>query len=361
MTITIAALASDLLKAYKPAQELWLDVDGLAVHVRSNSGPLCDELSLYFADLVIPPSAREDICITALEAEPPRFPLEFEDWPREAGKVRKKERYADAPDGRVVYKTRTGMQFLLSRDELVAVGPCRENQNQVINFIASQYVGRRLHEGWSLCHAAGVALHGQGIGIAARAGAGKSTLALHLLRSGLSFISNDRLLIRQSGALSELAGVPKMPRVNPGTLLNNPDLTDILPPERRAELERMDPAELWQLEEKYDVMVRDVYGPGRCLYRAPLRALIVLNWGRAASAPTELERVELGERLDLLELVMKSPGVFHRNGHGLEAAEAWRPDPEPYVRALAGVPVYEAKGRADFDVGVGFCRRLLER
>ena len=60
----------------------------------------------------------------------------------------------------------------------------------------------------------------RGIGIAARAGAGKSTLALHLLSSGLSFVSNDRLLIKAGASGPELAGIPKMPRVNPGTLLN---------------------------------------------------------------------------------------------------------------------------------------------
>jgi HprK-related kinase B len=361
MTVTIASLSSDLLKDHPPSRELWLDIGGFALHVRTNSGALSDQLARYFADLIVPPSPREDICIAALEAEPPRFRLEFQDWPREAGKLGKKERYADMPDGRVVFKTRTGMQFLLSLDELVAVGPCGANPNQVINFIISQYLGKRLDEGWALCHAAAVALHGQGIGIAARAGAGKSTLALHLMSTGLSFVSNDRLLVQRTGALSELAGVPKMPRVNPGTLLNNPDLVAILSQKRREALERMDPGELWRLEEKYDVMVRDVYGPGRCLYRAPLRALIVLNWARDAPAPAQFARIELGERMDLLDLVMKSPGVFHRDAQGRSAAATARPDPSLYVRALSGVPVYEATGRAEFDVGVGFCRRLLER
>jgi HprK-related kinase B len=361
MTTTIASLASDLLTTHSPKQELWLDIGGLSVRVRSNSRPLCEALEAYFADLVAVPSPREDLCIAALEAEPPRFPLEFKDWPREPGKVGKKERYADAPDGRVVYKTRTGMQFLLSPGELLAVGPCRQNENQVINFIISQYLGKRLDEGWALCHAAAVAWRGQSSGIAARAGAGKSTLALHLMTTGLSFVSNDRLLIQRTGTLTELTGVPKMPRVNPGTLLNNPDLVGILPAVRRAALERISLGELWQLEQKYDVMIRDVYGPGRCLYRAPLRALIVLNWARSASAPARFDRVEIGERLDLLDLVMKSPGVFHRDAEGRSAAETARPTPELYLRALSGVPVYEATGRADFDVGVGFCRRLLER
>lgn len=361
MTVTIASLASELSRVHAPSLRLWLDIGGLAVHLRTNSAPLREELARYFADLVVPPGAHADITVSAIEAEPPRFPLRFEDWPREAGKVGKKERYADTPDGRVVSKTRTGMQFLLSRDELVAVGPCVHNPNQVINFIISQYLGRRLEEGWALCHAAGVAHEGLGLGIAARAGAGKSTLALHLMSTGLSFVSNDRLLIQQSGGLTELAGVPKMPRVNPGTLLNNPDLVAILPPERRAELAQLDAGELWQLEEKYDVIVRNVYGPGRCTYRVPLGALVVLNWNRTSNSPARVERVELGDRRDLLDLIMKSPGVFHRDAGGRGASAASRPEPERYVRALSVVPVYEATGRADFDVGVGFCRRLLER
>jgi HprK-related kinase B len=322
---------------------------------------LVDELATYFAELVALPSLRPDIRMTAIEAEPPHFPLVFCDWPREHGKTGHKERHADLPDGRIVLKTRTGMQFLLSKDDLVAVGPCLANNNQVINFIISQYLGKRLGEGWALCHAAAVALDGQGIGIAARAGGGKSTLALHLMSSGLSFVSNDRLLIRRSGPLSELAGVPKMPRVNPGTLLHNRDLSGILSGSQRSELARLEPSELWQLEEKYDVMVRDVYGPGRCIYRAPLRALVVLNWAPDACGPARFQRVQMTERLDLLDLVMKSPGIFYQEADGRCARATARPDPEAYVQALTGVVVYEATGSVDFGYGVEMCRRMLER
>ena len=264
-------------------------------------------------------------------------------------------------DGRIVFKTRTGMHFLLGTSELLAIGPCAKNPNQVINFIISQYLGTRLEEGWALCHAAGVAHDGHGIGIAARAGAGKSTLALHLMSAGSSFVSNDRLLVKPTGAGAELAGVPKMPRVNPGTLLHNPVLAPILPPERREALQRLGPGELWRLEEKYDVMVREVYGPGRCVYRAPLRALLVLNWARATETPARFARIEIAARPDLLDLVMKSPGVFHRDAEGRSSEETVQPDRNAYLRAFASVPVYEATGRADFDIAVGFCRRLLER
>ena len=292
MTRSIAALSHELELRYPTRGELRLELGGCLIDVRSNSVPLLDALRGYFGDLVRPavpngPAAMSrapaaEIVLHAFDATPPDFGFAFRDWPREAGKAGKKEQFFDLEDGRVIFKVRTGMQFLLGRRELVAVGPCLANGNQVINFINSQCISQRLHEGWSLCHAAGVAHPGptgpRGIGIAARAGAGKSTLALHLMSSGLSFVSNDRLLVKDTGRGAELAGIPKMPRVNPGTLLNNPDLRGILPEERRRELEQLPRDQIWNLEEKYDVLVDQVYGKGRTVYRAALAGLVILNW-----------------------------------------------------------------------------------
>lgn len=357
----LATLVAELSAAHPPTAELWLDIAGVAARVASNSSDLLVRLAHYFGDVVAPPRPRADVRVTLIEARAPRFPLELRDWPREAGKRGKKERYADAPDGRLVAKVRTTMQFLLTADERLAVGPCLDNLNQVVNFIIAQYLGKRLDEGWALCHAAAVVLGNEGLAIAARSGSGKSTLALHLMRSGLSFASNDRVLIRHDGESCELLGVPKMPRVNPGTLLNNPSLAGLLTPERRARLEALPPGELWQLEEKHDVMISDVFGPGRTRYRAPLRALVILSWSVDATTPARFGPVDVGARPDLLAHVMKSAGVFHRQGNGGHAPPEARPEPGPYLRALRDVLVYEATGKADFDEAVRFCRGLLER
>ncbi|MEY2929730.1 MAG: hypothetical protein RL033_479, partial [Pseudomonadota bacterium] len=252
------------------------------------------------------------------------------------------------------------------RDALVAAGPCVANANQIINFVNSQYISQRVHEGWALCHAAAVAHGGRGLGIAARAGAGKSTLALHLISSGLNFVSNDRLLIKRTEHGPELAGIPKMPRVNPGTLLNNPDLRGILPPERERQLALLPREELWNLEEKYDVLVDQVYGKGRTLYRAALTGLLVLNWSYGnAGQPAEFCAVNLAERADLLDLVRKSPGVFHRDpsGRNIEGSaieNAAVPEAAAVLEAVAGVRVWEATGSPQFGQGVSFCRHLLE-
>jgi len=247
----IAVLSRELERQYPAPHELRLEFGGCLILVLSNSEELLASLREYFGDLVQPGAGHAadaaDVQIRALEAAPPDFGYAFREWPREAGKAGQKEQFFDLRDGRVVFKVRTGMQFLLGRSDLVAVGPCLANSNQIINFINSQCISERLHEGWSLCHASGVArpspLGARGIGIAARAGAGKSTLALHLMSSGLCFLSNDRLLIKDTGHGAEMAGIPKMPRVNPGTLLNNPDLHGITrrsPPGARAAVARAD-------------------------------------------------------------------------------------------------------------------------
>jgi HprK-related kinase B len=299
--------------------------------------------------------------IRAFEAPPPDFGRALRDWPRDPGKAGQKEQFFDLSDGRVVFKVAHPDAILARTERSGGGGPCLDNANQIINFINSQYISQRLHDGWSLCHAAGVAHAGRGIGIAARAGAGKSTLALHLLSSGLSFVSNDRLLIQRTERGAEMAGIPKMPRVNPGTLLNNPDLAGILPPERQRALAAQSREELWDLEEKYDVMVGSVYGPeSHCL---PERAhgSVILNWSwKDGALPTQLQEVRLEQRSDLLDLVMKSPGVLHRDAQGHNASETARPDPAGYLHVARGLRVWEAKGAPNFEFAVSFCRRALE-
>jgi HprK-related kinase B len=362
----IAGLSRELERQYPARHELRLEFAGCLMGVLSNSEALLASLREYFGDLVQPSDRRAaDVLIRAFEAPPPDFGYAFRDWPREAGKAGRKEQFFDLTDGRVVSKVRTRMQFLIGRTDLVAVGPCLANSNQVINFINSQCVSLRLHEGWSLCHASGIArpgpMGGRGIGIAARAGAGKSTLALHLMSSGLCFVSNDRLLIKATAHGAEMAGIPKMPRVNPGTLLNNPDLHGILPADRQRQLARLPREQLWNLEEKYDVLVDRVYGKGRTSYRASLAGLLILNWSWAdSSAATRFEPVDLATRADLLDLVMKSPGVFHRDAAGQGAEATARTDPARYLEAVRHTRVWEATGCPRFELGVSFCRGLLE-
>jgi hypothetical protein len=75
--------------------------------------------------------------------------------------------------------------------------------------------------------------------------------------------------------------------------------------------------------------------------------------------------VNLAERADLLDLVRKSPGVFHRDpsGRNIEGSaieNAAVPEAAAVLEAVAGVRVWEATGSPQFGQGVSFCRHLLE-
>jgi HprK-related kinase B len=248
----------------------------------------------------------------------------------------------DFPDGRAVRKRLTGMMFMFGGGCNIALGPCIENDNQVVNFINNRFIQWELERGALLAHAAAVSREGRGLALAGFSGMGKSTLALHLMSRGLHFVSNDRLLIRRTGDQVSMRGVPKLPRINPGTALNNPDLASVIPPEERGAFEDLGPDEIWDLEHKYDVKIDECFGPGRFNLASSFDALAILNWQRDGSSPV-LQQVDLDQRRDLLGAVRKNPGLFFLSPDG-------EPDysEEAYIRCLDGVTVFEISGGVDF-------------
>ncbi len=336
---------------------LGLRFDGLSVRLSSNEADLVGELRGYYGAFVDDTLDGTEIEIQALQnaaIEPPAG-LEFTVNPPGPGKTKLKEEFIELDCGRLVRKRLTGMLFLFDGRTNLACGPCRENPNQVINFINNRYSGRLMDRGALLLHAAGVARGGCGLALAGVSGAGKSSLALQLLRRGLDYISNDRLLLDESadGSL-ELHGVPKLPRINPGTALNNPVLRGILPAERRREYAELSPEELWEVEEKYDVFVEELFGRGRFRLRAPFSALVILNWRRGGGA-VRLRPLELMPGHPLLPAFTKRPGVFHYPplAPGAHSDSA-------YLERLAGRPVYELVGGIDFERAAELCLELLE-
>lgn len=360
MRDSIRSIASRLEGTFPASERLSLCFGGQRIDVVSNSRALIDDLRGYFrafdeADSRPPP----DLIVRAYQTTPPDLGLSYTEWRREPGKQTRKEAYFDLEDGRVVHKVRTGTQFLVGRDLRVAVGDCLTHLNQIVNFINFQYTSYLMNQQLVLCHAAGVTLEGRGLGLAGFSGAGKSTLALHLMSAGWSFTSNDRLLVGPGEDAVEMKGIPKHPRINPGTALANPDLAGIVSDERRLELERLPRGELWELEEKYDAFIEQIFGVDRIELRAPIHAFLILAWSHRSSEPARFDPIDLHARPDLLETIMKSPGPFHQPNVGQAPTGYIPPDPEPYMKALAGLPIYEARGGADFEAGVVFCRELL--
>jgi len=352
------SICRNLLAGHSLDERIDLAMGDCRIQIRSNSGILVDQLRDYFGHCLTG-EAMPDISVVAIEMTPPHLNLDFWDWKRDPGKLGRKDAVADIPGGRVVRKVRTDMQFLMGETHRLAVGPCLSNPNQIINFTISQYLSWLLRRGWLLCHAAGVAADGKGLAIAGMSGGGKSTLALNLISQGLNFVSNDRLLVRLDGSAAHMAGVPKLPRVNPGTLLHNADLTSILSAERAHELSDLAPDKLRTLEEKYDVDISRFYGPGRIEAGASLEAFVILNWNHGDGSTTQIRQVDLAKRPDLLAAVMKPPGPFHKTPQGWSTQNFGDLAPEPYLAHLSKTPIYEVCGGANFNRAATVCLELL--
>ncbi len=399
MSVTsVAEFQQALAAAHPPTAQLHLRFAHCRVVVHTNAPTLLEKLRGYFAPFVAPPALEsETIEIFAHEAPPldPAVLPALSPFAPEPGKARVKEEYAELRDGRLVRKRLTGMVFAFGGTRHVAVGPCVANDNQIVNFVNSRFIQAQVRRGYLLCHAAGLALArpvagaampasgapshvsgetraasapARGLALAGMSGRGKSTLALHLLNRGFDFVSNDRLLIRRGAPLAdgrpqpaaadaalEMVGVAKWPRVNPGTLLNNPALQGILSPDERARYSALPKDELRRLEAKYDVLIEACYGPNRFRLAATMRAAVILNWNWEAG-PLRVTRFEPAARPDLLAALMKRLGLFFEPpGGGLG------PDPQPheYIAMLADLPCYEFTGGVDFDAAADACARLL--
>jgi len=385
------ALARSFVQREPAPFGLTLRLEELTLHVRTNSAAMADDLRRYFAPFVCEACGAADLDFLFLDG-PVEAPLvELVVRPHLPGKKPDKERFADLPGdlpggqgGRLVRKQATGMLFVFGwcagRDVNIAVGPCAQNRNQLVNFLCARYMERRVAAGWLLGHAAGVAQiperGGKALALCGFAGMGKSTLALHLVARGCDFLSNDRVLVEpRPGLAPVLHGIPKHPRLNPGTALGNPELAPhlarALPDALRDAYAGLPLADLYAVEDKYDAFIGDCFGrheaqepaaafldrarAERFRLAAPLAGLVVLNW-RHGAGPVLPRRVELAQRPDLLEALRKPPGVFYLPG----ALKTARLTAAEHLETLSGVPVLELAGGSDFSAGAQACLDFLQ-
>jgi HprK-related kinase B len=360
--------ASQFLDAALDGREIvgsvHLDFGGYVTEIRSNSRELLDALENYFRDFLTNGERDHvDTVVHALEAPPPEpsaLGVEFTVKQPDPGKTKIKEEYVDLPEGRAVRKRLTGLLFVFGGGVNVAFGPCRENDNQVVNFINNRFIEWTLDRGSLLFHAAGVAKGEKGMAFAGFSGMGKSTLALHVMRLHTDFVSNDRLMVKRSPEGDPatglvMYGVAKMPRINPGTVLHNPSLKPVMDDEERDRFAAMPENELWTLEHKYDAFIDECFGQGRFRLAAPMSCLVLLNWKRGGGELI-VNEVNLERRADLMPAFMKSPGLFYRPGE----AAAGVFSKEAYRALLANCPVYELSGGVDFERAAEKCVALLE-
>lgn len=337
------------VRATSASDPVCLAVGGYILEIRCTSDKLLAELLRYFQHVITEP-ARPDMTVYALGPAELPFTVDYRDWAREPGKTGRKDAICDLAHGRLVLKVRTGMQFLQSPAWTIAFGPSEDYPNQVINFVNTQILNRFQRDGWVACHAAAVRTPDKGLAISGLSGGGKSTTMLRLMElAGTQYVTNDRLLVRKGLDGTDALGIPKLPRINPGTIVTNARLTGLLDEEREEELLNMEPDDLWHLEEKYDLFIEDIYGPGRISHDAQLTDFWVLNWSRDSLAPTQLTAVSLSGRPDLLAAIMKSPGPFFQTPDGTFWTDSSPLDEAAYLSALDGIKVWEVTGQIDFD------------
>jgi len=360
MTMTPVAAAAALRgDAVLTSDVLYLGLQDCSLGLRSNSTALIDLLKDYFSHVVIAP-CDPDLEIVAVERDAPELGVAFIDWQREPGKTGRKDSYLDLDGARLVRKIRTGMVFLHGTADRIAAGPCLLNDNQVINFINAQYMEWLQNRDWLICHASGLVRDGRCLAIAGLSGGGKSTLMLRMMDDPeVSYLTNDRLFIRTGDDFTEAVGIPKLPRINPGTIVHNPALHGLMTSQQRDAFLAMPADQLWTLEDKYDVHLDRVYGAGRISERATLSAFLVLNWERDTNKPLKVERVNLDERRDLLSAIMKSPGPFYQFTDGRFFSDSMALDQSAYLKSLADIDVFEASGGIDFDALSQHCLNEL--
>lgn len=311
--------------------------------VLSDDVALVNELKSYFKEWLFVGNAPKDTVqfVRCLEVVDLDFDTAFKDY-HEVGKKRVKEVYADIEDYRLVKKTKTNVHFgvCFSRPDWWAFGPLSTNPNQLINFITAIFMQDELVGDSMLFHAAAVAKNGSGIVLAAPSGKGKSTTALNLLNEGLDFVSNDRVVLKDNAGDLEMIGVPKHPRVNPGTLLNNHKVKHLLKkPER---FEGLSESEVWNWEEKYDVLVDEVYGAQKFPLSAVCDAILIIDWEVDSDIDgLYIEPIELSERKDLLPAIMKTPSLMTPRVH----AERLKESESDYLNFLDSHAVFVLKGK----------------
>ena len=329
---------------------LCLQLAGYRLAIRSNSTRFMERMQTYFAHVLVPSCDEVQAEVIAVDADVVNAGIEFVDWKREPGTTGRKDAISDFAGGRLVQKVRTGMLFLQSSDVLVAAGPCVEYDNQVINFINSQFLNWLQNDGYLLCHAAALSRNGHGLAIAGLSGGGKSTLMLNLLEDeATTFVSNDRLLIRRQGEATHAVGIPKLPRINPGTIVNNPRLFPLIDEASRETLLQMPKNNLWKLEQKYDADISELYGTGRIQHETELTKFLVLNWQHDTDKELHVARADLSQRPDLLSAIMKPSGPFYMDTEQVFNTDDAMPDVADYLAELKDVLVYEASGKVDFE------------
>lgn len=336
-----------------------LNLGGYLVHFKTNSMPLIAELTDYYQFFLANEEQQNqtpDRIVTGLQCLAQEITGDWQVKQPDPGKLKIKEHILDVDGGKLIYKVLTGLHLLFKGSERFCFGPLEDHPNQVVNFINNMHLEHLLLPGGQLFHASGASLGNNGLGMAGLSGKGKSTLALRLLQRGMDLVSNDRLVVSEQASGLLMQGITKYPRINPGTVINQPELADIVSEENLARYNAMTFDELWMLEEKYDAFVEPAFGC-RFNLNAKMRMFVALDWDRNSSAPLKLEQRDPRDCVALVKNIMKSPGIM------LPEASKRIPEAvvEPYLGLLSHCDFYVLSGKVDFDQAADEIKAIVQK
>jgi HprK-related kinase B len=323
------------------ANGLALHFDNCVIAVEANDPAILTRLQRYFDGFAteIKSADRPRSNVIVIEEEPLPPDPRLRPWVEKG-----KEAFVDIQGSRLVRKVRTNVTVSIREDTCISSwtvrGPVSRNFSQLVNVIGNAYGLTLMDRGSAMIHASAVCdQDGHAIAVMGQSGMGKSSVAVRLMEQGFDYISNDRVLLEPSLVEGTVLahGLPKLPRVNPGTLLDGEHTKIILTPEARDRYESLTREDLWGVEDKYDLEIGRVLGR-RWLLSGKLTAGLVLNW-RHGGEGLMFERLAPGQVLTELKLVAKTFGVFDpRLMSRTDAA---------LTKTANRVPVYRVTGRAD--------------
>ncbi|GEM_PF-1311469 len=280
-----------LIKKFPPQFKVNLSIQNISFTVLTNSAELARKLHDYLALYTREGDGKPGHLFYAIVGEIDIDREKLIDIPRTQSKKMVKEAAYDTREGRIILKKRTGVVVLQEHDVRAVVGDLVSNINQVINVIDEVFITDYLKQGYVLLHSSAVAdRHGNGIVFTSESGSGKSTMAVAMLEHGFHYLSNDRVLLKAKDERVTILGVPKKPRLNPGTILVLPRLHQLLTPEEILKYSKLTPDELWHLEDKHDLDVDRIYGTGTTVTQAELAMCFILDW-KLGGGPMTINRI----------------------------------------------------------------------
>jgi HprK-related kinase B len=310
------------------------------LRLETNSFRAAGRLQRYFAPFLAPPPRTEGAVLRAIEGTAVFDESRLKNWTR-SGTREPKESYFDRGSSRHILKNRTGMFITLSDGGASIVGDVDRHLNQVVN-LANTLFGLYLFDrGYAMVHASAVARSGSDdvTIFMGNSGSGKSSLALYVIeRGGFDYISNDRVLLKATRDCIHVVGLPKKPRVNPGTLLGSANLSRLLRPSKRGRYARMAPEELWTVEDKHDVDVTRSLGATERL-DGYLSRCYLLDW-RPTEHGRHTEILDAPAALNAFRAVRKDFGPF-------DTRASERDSEAEFSRIARRVAVSRVTGKAD--------------